>query len=137
MRSTILHFIYIILHNLYKATYSKSLIFSKYCSPPKKLGRALKKSKRPKDDRKVRSIVHYNLYYYFLIGNRRKTQARNCNQPPQLSLVLRLIHKGFNPVNKRQCFAVVDSKPTDVIVSLYLLSIGNFKVRQMVSMGRI
>ena len=69
----------------------------------------------------------------FLLGTEEKPKRGIVISPPKLSLVLRWIHKGFNPVNTRQCFAVVDSKPTDVIVSLYLLSIGNFKVRQMVS----
>ena len=69
----------------------------------------------------------------FLLGTEEKPKRGIVISPPQLSLVLTWIHKGFNPVNTRHCLAVVDSKPTDVIVSLYLLSIGNFKVRQMVS----
>ena len=73
----------------------------------------------------------------FLLETEEKPKRGIVISPPKLSLVLRWIHKGFNPVNTRQCCAVVDSKPTDVIVSLYLLSIGNFKVRQMVSMRRI
>ena len=78
-----------ILLNLYKATYFKSLIFSKYCSPPKKLGRALKKANARGMIGKFAQLFTTICIIIFLLGTEEKPKRGIVISPPKLSLVLR------------------------------------------------